>query len=310
MRLLTCQLYSTLTGRLGLCLLTRLFGRTFSRLLYLNGYLAVNLSVQLFIFFTLLSDDLLNGFLLFLQRCHHILLLGLSTFQRLTLLLALRQQVTLMATHSYQLAVLLVYLRLFCLHSLALHTLIGSILAHETHAAIHLREVVSRKNKHQAVLKCMLTRYEAHRLDVASLTLSQLFLKRFQLRLQDIHIAFNMGNVFLNIVDILLTLAYLGVYHHKVLQAFLHIGLIGTQRLFLLFYLLLNLRALLLKATNRGIAISIFLCRGFFPRSGFLLRSGFLCRRLLARSRGFARLSRSFGFRARAFLLSWHHQHR
>ena len=155
-----------------------------------------------------------------------------------------------MAMHGLQLAVFLVYLSLFSFHSLALHTLIGSILAHETHAAIHLREVVSREDKHEAVLKRMLTRNKAHRLDIASLTLSQLFLKRFELRLQDIHIALNMGNIFLYVVDIFLALSYLSVYHHEVLQALLHVGLVSTQRLLLLLNFLLNLRALLLKSTN------------------------------------------------------------
>lgn len=114
-----------------------------------------------------------------------------------------------------------------------------------------------------------------------------------------------MLNILLDTFNILLSLIYLTIDSHQVLQAFLHILLIPTKSLFLLPDFLLDIGTLALQSSDRSIAIgsSLSLClrRGSmscFPGNrlssyNFLLRSLTNC--LLVSSYG--------RFRPRSFML-------
>ena len=116
----------------------------------------------------------------------------------------------------------------------------------------------------------MMTAHIAHGTDILVLTVLQLLLKRFQLRLQNADIAVNMMDILLDAVNLLLALVYFSVQRHQVFKTFLHIRLIPEQSLLLFPNLLLDRSALTLQTSDRGIAIGCrpALCSGWRSRFG------------------------------------------
>lgn len=124
----------------------------------------------------------------------------------------------------------------------------------------------------------MMTAHISHRTNILILTVLQLLLQSFELRIQNADVTLDMMNVLLDAIDIFLPLVYLTIDDHQVLQAFLHIFLILTKRLFLFPDFLLDIGTLSLQATNGSIAESSSL--------SFCLRRGSMyiltrCRRCL-----------------------------
>ena len=131
-----------------------------------------------------------------------------------------------------------------------------------------------------------MARHISHRTDILVLTFLQLLLQHFQLCVQHTNVTIYIMDVFLDAVDVLLPLVYLAVDDHQVLEALLHVLLIGAQCLFLFLNFLLDGGTLTLQATDRGIAIGCrtTLCTrrsgvritllGLFPLFGFLLCPG------------------------------------
>ena len=311
LRFLTCQLGGTALCCLCLGFLTSLFGSTLAGFLHFYGYLAVNLGIEFGVHLLLLVYDLLYGLLLFLQRRHHVLLLCLLTFQRLAFLLTFIQEVVLVTTNLLQLLVLLVYLRLFGFQRLALRLLIRGVLTHKAQTAVHLREVMGREYEHQAVLESVASRDEAHGIDILRLALGKLTLQRAELRVEHIDVALDVGNVFLYVVYILLTLSNLAIDNHKVAQTLLHVSLIGTQSLLLLTYFLLYLQPLVLQTANGRVGI-FFRRLSIRPRFSLAFGGGCLAfaRRSLAGDAAFSwcfcRGGRFFG--GSALLLALHNE--
>ncbi len=137
----------------------------------------------------------------------------------------------------------------------ALHLLIGRILADERKAAIHLSQILGAEDKHQLIL---------YRDDACSYSASSGYTCSFgpataaeglQLRLQNTDIAVDMVDIFLDTINLLLALVYLTIQSHQVFQAFLHIGLVSLQGLFLLPDFLLDSGTLSLQSSDGGIAI-------------------------------------------------------
>ena len=188
-----------------------------------------------------------------------------------------------MSLYVLQLHMLLVHLLLLCLYSLALHLLIGRILADEGKSAIHLGKILGTEDEHQLVLYSMMTAHIAHGTDILVLSVLQLLLKGFQLRLQDTDISVDMMNILLDAINLLLTLVYLTVQYHQVFQSLLHIRLIPAERLFLLLDFLLDRRTLSLQSSDRSIAVGSHLAfcpgRGSLPYRSFfsVLRLGSHC---------------------------------
>lgn len=141
---------------------------------------------------------------------------------------------------------LVVDLSLLGTDSLALRPLVLSILTHEAQAAVHLIEVLRREDKHQTVLHRSVARHIAHRLNVFLLSVTQLLLQGLQLRVENTDVSFDMMNVLLNALDIVLTLIDLPVDDHQVLQALSDVGFVFLQSRLLLPYLLLYGSALAL----------------------------------------------------------------
>ena len=188
-----------------------------------------------------------------------------------------------MSLYVLQLHMLLVHLLLLCLYSLALHLLIGRILADEGKSAIHLGKILGTKDEHQLVLYRMMSAHISHGADILVLSVLQLLLKGFQLRLQDADISVDMMNILLDTINLLLTLVYLTIQYHQVFQSLLYIRLIPAERLFLLLDFLLDRRTLSLQSSDRSIAVGCrlafclgwdsLLCRSLFS----VLRLGSHC---------------------------------
>ena len=107
---------------------------------------------------------------------------------------------------------------------------------------------------------------------------------------KDADVVVDVGDVALYVVNLLLSLPYLGVEHHEVLQTLLHVGLIGTKGLLLLSYFLLHLRALVLQTANGGVGVAgcaflvLAIVPGSLPALGFLRT--FSCRVVARRGSG------------------------
>ena len=218
------------------------------------------------------------------------MLLRLLTLKSLALLLTFCEQRGLVALDLLQLTVLLVDLCLLGLNSLALHTLVGGILACKPQTTIHLREAPRREDEEQTVLEGVLTGDVTHRLYVTRLTLVKLLLKRLELGVEDADVVVDVGDVALYVVNLLLSLPYLGVEHHEVLQTLLHVGLVGAKSLLLLSYFFLHLRALVLQTANGGVGVAgcaflvLALVLSCLPALGFLRT--FSCRVVARRGSG------------------------
>jgi hypothetical protein len=102
----------------------------------------------------------------------------------------------------------------------------------------------------------MVARQVAHRLDILGLAVGQLLLKCLELGFQYADVAIDVGDVFLDALDVLLMLIDFGIDDHEILQALLHIGLVLAQGLFLLAYLRLYLRALTLQSPDGTVGVS------------------------------------------------------
>ena len=258
---LPCQFLGTLPGSLlgslalGLSLSTG-FGAG-----YLFGYHSVDLCVQFGIALLLLVDDALNGLLLFLQRGDHLLLLYLLVLERTPFLFTTIQQGILLALRTGEFLVSLLHLRLHRHNGFALSLLIGSILSHEAQAAIHLREILGAEDKQHLALDAPGAMHIAHGLLVALLTIDEFLLQHLQLRPQRLDVHIQTGNVMTDGIDGLTLVGNLVVNHHQVLQAFLHILLVGPKTTLLLFNLLSDLRLLALQAVDRYPRL---LCRRLF----------------------------------------------
>ena len=186
----------------------------------------------------------MNGFLLLLQVANHLLLFHLLPLEGLFFFPSLIEEVAFPSLSILQLYMLFFHLRLLGFQAFPLCALIGGIVAHKLKATVHLCKVFRREDKHDFVLYGVTARHVGHRLDVLLFALRQLRLQRLQLRLDDIYIPIQMMDVGLNAVDIFLSIVNRRVENHQILQPFLHIRLVGTQRSFLLLNLLLNLTAL------------------------------------------------------------------
>ena len=162
-----------------------------------------------------------------------------------------------MAFHLFQLDVFLGYLLLFGLNQFALCLLIRGIFAHETHAAIYLRQIFGRENKHHLVLHRTVARHVAHRTDVFCFAVGQLLFKRSQLRVKYADVSFDVLDVFLNAVDVLLAFANLAVDNHQLLQLLLYVGLIGFKGGLLLLNFFLYSLPLPLQALDNPVGFSL-----------------------------------------------------
>ena len=100
-----------------------------------------------------------------------------------------------------------------------------------------------------------MARHISHRADILVLALLQLLFQGFQLCIQHTDVSVDIMDVLLDAVDILLSLVYLAIDDHQVLEALLHVLLIGAQCLFLFLNLLLDGGTLTLQATDRGVAV-------------------------------------------------------
>ena len=74
-----------------------------------------------------------------------------------------------------------------------------------------------------------MARHVAHRTDVLCFAIGQLLFKRSQLRVKYADVSFDVLDVFLNAVDVLLAFANLAVDNHQLLQPLLYVGLIGFK---------------------------------------------------------------------------------
>ena len=146
-------------------------------LLYLHGYEAVYLGIELGVLALLLRDNGLYGALLLLQVVHHLLLLFLFLSEFLLGSLSLAEQLAFVALHVLELRVLVIQLALLDFYLLALCTLIRGILAHKTHAAVSLRQALGAEDEHEAVLNGPVLGHIAHRLHILLLALIELLLQ-------------------------------------------------------------------------------------------------------------------------------------
>ena len=162
-----------------------------------------------------------------------------------------------MAFHLFQLDVFLGYLLLFGLNQFALCLLIRGIFAHETHAAIYLCQIFGRENEHHLLLHRTMARHVTHRADVFCLAVGQLLFKRSQLRVQYTNVSFNVLDIFLNAVNVLLAFANLAVDNHQLLQPLLYVGLIGFKGGLLLLYFFLYSLPLPLQALDNPVGFSL-----------------------------------------------------
>ena len=169
-----------------------------------------------------------------------------------------------MAFHLFQLDVFLGHLLLFGLNQFALCLLIRGIFAHETHAAIHLCQVFGRENEHHLLLHRTMARHITHRTDVFCLAVCQLLFECSQLRVQYADVSFNVLDVFLNAIDVLLAFANLAVDNHQLLQPLLYVGLIGFKGGLLLLNFFLYSLPLPLQALDNlvGLVLRVLAARG------------------------------------------------
>ncbi|CCY80427.1 unknown [Prevotella sp. CAG:1185] len=168
-----------------------------------------------------------------------MLLLGLLALQRGTFLLPLVEQIVLVPSHPLQFLVLVLYLALLCLHHLTLCALIGRIFADKSQTAVHLGKVLGAEYKHQLVLYCAVARHISHRLYIFSLAVLKLLFECGELIFQHAYVAVYMRDIFLYAFNRLLSLVDFAVYHHQIVEPFLNIGFIGTQKPLLLLNLAL-----------------------------------------------------------------------
>ena len=136
----------------------------------------VNLGIQCSVLLFLVSNDSLDGLLLFLQSLHYVLLFGLFALQLPTFPLTLGQQARLLVLGLVQLLVLLGECLLLTFYLVALYTLIGCIFTHKPHAAEHLCQIVCTKDEHQLALRRPVAMHITHGLHIAFLASCQLLL--------------------------------------------------------------------------------------------------------------------------------------
>ena len=137
--------------------------------------------------------------------------------------------------------VFLVYLSLFCLHLFSLCLLVGGIFAHESHSAIHLREVFGGENEHQLALYGAVAVHVSHRFDILLFSVIEFLVEFNELYVELRDVAVEMSDVPSYGVDSTPFVSNLGIYHHQVLQSLLYVALVFAQFLLLrcnlLFYL-------------------------------------------------------------------------
>ena len=141
---------------------------------------------------------------------------------------------------------LTVHLLFFCLHTLALYTLIGSILPHKAYTAYHLRQVVGTEDKHQLVLRRTIAMHIAHRLHIILLVLLKFCLQQVELCEQQLYLHIERRDIMLDSVNGTTLALYLAIQNHQVVQTLLHVLLVIVQPTLLLLNLLLYLLTLLL----------------------------------------------------------------
>ena len=181
------------------------------------------------------------------------------------LLPALMEQIALLPLHVAQLRVLVGNLPAFCLHGLALCTLVVGILTHETQTAIHLVEVLGREDEHQLVLHGAMARHVAHGLYVFVLPVFQLGLQRVELGVENANVAIDMVYVLLNVVDVVLALVYLAVDHHQLIELLADVLAVFLQGFLLFLDFPLDVGPLALQLLYRRVGICH---RGAFFRLG------------------------------------------
>ena len=154
-------------------------------------------------------------------------------------IMSLVEQIVLVPSHSLQFLVFVLYLALLGLHHLTLRALIGRIFAYKSQTAVHLGEVLCTEDKHQLILYGAVARHISHRLYILSLAVLKLLFERGELIFQHAYVAVYMRDIFLYVFNRLLSLVDFAVYHHQIVEPFLNIGLIGTQKPLLLLNLAL-----------------------------------------------------------------------
>ena len=173
-RPLACQFLGSLLGSLGLAPFLGLGLAPGFLASYLLGYELVYTGIQLGLLTLLLFYEPLYGFLLFLQLVYLRFLFGLLAFQLLLGALAPDEQFALLPLGCGKLVARGGDLLLLRDDGLALCFLVGCVFTVETHAAIHLVEVVGTEHEHELVLHRTVTMHVAHGLHVAVAAVGQL----------------------------------------------------------------------------------------------------------------------------------------
>ena len=144
---------------------------------YLFGNEFFNLRIEVGLLLLLLGDEVLHGLLLLLQLVDEHLLLALLRLHLATLGLATAEQGTFLGAGGLQLLLLLLHLLLLLLDGLALGTLVGGVLVHETGAAVHLVDGGGAEDEQGLVLGLAVAAHIAHGLAVVVLTLAEFLLQ-------------------------------------------------------------------------------------------------------------------------------------
>ena len=133
------------------------------------------------------------------------------------------------------------------LDSLTLCLLVCSVFTDKTEPTVHLREVVCAEDEHQLTLNVAVTVHVPHGLPEALLTFLKFLRECLQLVLKHMYVTIKPADILTDGIDGLSFVGNLIGDDHQVLQAFLHVALIGLKPSFLLLNLFADLRLLILQ---------------------------------------------------------------
>ena len=162
--------------------------------------------------------------------------------------LSFAEELVFLVSSHLELVVLDVDFLLFYPYLLPLSLLECCVLLHEAQASVGLREAAGAEDEHEFVLYGAVLGHVPHRLDVFLLAFLQLLLQCAHLRLEDADVSIKVLYLLLISVDVLLLGLYLAIEHEKVVEALLHVHLVGPQAVLLIADVLLNLLPLALQS--------------------------------------------------------------
>ena len=120
----------------------------------------------------------------------------------------------------------------------------------KTDTTEHLGKILGREDKHQFILHIPITGKITHRLHIFLFAVFKLCLQCLELRLQNIDVPIDIGNILLYALNAFLPFINGCIQQQQILQTLLHIFLIGLESLLLNMNLFLDLRTLILQSFN------------------------------------------------------------